>query len=74
MSLTPETIINVPAKLLHYALGIVGAVLVFYSGISLLAGAGGLLTMILGFAFAFAADRVKYKYVKTHEAARYKRV
>ena len=67
MSRTPEVIISTPRKLLRNALGVSALLFIAVSTISLMAGAGGLLTLLIGFALAFAADRTKYKMVKKFE-------
>ena len=67
MSRTPEVIISTPRKLLRDALGVTAVLFVAVSAVSLMAGAGGLLTLLIGFALAIAADRTKYKMVKKIE-------
>jgi len=72
MSRTPEVIISKPWKLLRDAIGITGVVLCGFSALCFLAGAPGLLYLILGIALLITAERIKYKLVKKIEVGGFK--
>jgi len=66
--------ISKPRKLARNVLAGIAAVEAVLAALAYISGSNALLLVVLAAAFAYAAARTKYKYVKTVEASGYKLV